>query len=217
MTTVIGIRSSDFAVLASDSRLTTVTDDGTIVGMQTTSASHPKIAAIGNYLIGTAGDVRAINILSYAFHPPQPPTNLTGKKLDEFFTTRFIPSLRECFDAHGYSTPIRDSSNHMAEQSSDMLVAINQHIYQVDNDYAWTVDTSGVFAIGTGCQYALGALSILCAEPPTTTNQARNVALKALAVAAKFDPHTGFPYQVFNQTGNAKKPKVTRGRTKSDG
>lgn len=204
MTTVIGIKGSDFTVLAADSRFTTLTDDGLIVGIQTTGASHPKIAAVGNYLIGTAGDVRAINILSHVFHPPQPPPSLAGKRLDEFMTAKFIPSLRECFDSHGYSTPVRDSSNHMAEQSSDLLVSINQHIYQIDNDYAWTVDSSGIFSIGTGCQYAIGALATLVSETPSTVNQARNLALKALAIAARFDPHTAFPYQVFSQTNRKK-------------
>lgn len=200
MTTVVGIKGSDFTVLASDSRFTSVTDDGLIVGMQTTGASHPKIASVGNYLIGTAGDVRAINILSHVFHPPQPPPSLVGKRLDEFITAKFIPALRECFDSHGYSTPVRESSNHMAEQSSDMIISINQNLYQIDNDYAWTVDASGLFAIGTGAQYALGALSVIVSETPSTVNQARNLALKAMAIAAKFDPHTAFPYQVFSQS-----------------
>jgi ATP-dependent protease HslVU (ClpYQ) peptidase subunit len=124
--------------------------------------------------------------------------------LDEFFTAKFIPALRECFDAQGYSTPVRDSSNHMAEQSSDILVSINQTIYQVDNDYAWSVDSSGIFSIGTGSAYALGALAILCSDTPTSAGQARNVALKALAIAAKYDPHTGYPYQVFTQSNKKK-------------
>lgn len=208
MTTVIGIKGQDFTVMAGDSRLTTLGEDGVVISVQTTGASHPKIATVGNYLIGTAGDVRAINILSYVFHPPQPPASLTGKRLDEFFTAKFIPALRECFDSHGYSTPVRDSSNHMAEQSSDILVSINQTIYQVDNDYAWSVDASGIFAIGTGSAHAMGAMAILCSDIPSSISQARNIALKALAVAAKFDPHTGIPYQVFSQTAKRKTDKT---------
>lgn len=207
MTTVVGIKGGEFTVLASDSRYTSITDDGLIIGVQTTGASHPKIAAVGNYLIGTAGDVRAINILSHVFHPPQPPVSLGGKRLDEFITAKFIPALRECFDSHGYSTPVRDSSNHMAEQSSDLLVSVNQHIYQIDNDYAWTVDSSGIYAIGTGSQYALGALAAIAPEQSISVSQARNIALKAMAVAAKFDPHTGFPYQVFSQVNKKKETK----------
>ena len=208
MTTVVGIKGSDFAVLAADSRLTSINDDGMVMSVQTAGASHPKIASVGNYLIGTAGDVRAINIISYVFHPPQPPPSLSGKRLDEFFTAKFIPALKECFDSHGYSMPVRETSNHLAEQSSDLLVAINRTIYQVENDYAWTVDVSGVFAIGSGSEYALGALSILCGEMPNTVVQAKNVALKALAVAAKHDPHTGFPYQAFTQIENKKVTKA---------
>lgn len=207
MTTVIGIKGSDFALLAADSRLTSLNDEGLAVSIQTAGASHPKVATVGNYLIGTAGDVRAINIISYVFHPPQPPPSLTGRRLDEFFTAKFIPSLKECFDAQGYSMPVRDSSSHLAEQSSDLLVAINQNIYQVENDYAWTSDVSGFHAIGSGSDFAIGALSVLCSDMPKTSVQAKGIALKALAVAAKHDPHTGFPYQAFVQTAKNNKPK----------
>lgn len=210
MTTVVGIKGNNFAVLAADSRLTSLNDEGLAVSIQTTGASHPKIASVGNYLIGTAGDVRAINIISYVFHPPQPPPTLTGRKLDEFFTAKFIPALKECFDAQGYSMPVRDSSSHLAEQSSDLLVAINQNIYQVENDYAWTVDVTGVYSIGSGSEFAIGALSVLCDTSPSTPLQAKSIALKALAIAAKHDPHTGFPYQAFIQTSNTVKGKTNR-------
>ena len=63
-------------------------------------------------------------------------------------------------------------------------------------------DATGVYAIGTGAQYALGALQ---ATIPLRVNgipqsTAKNLAIKALSIAAKFDPYTGAPYHTLTQT-----------------
>lgn len=198
MTTIIGIQGESYAVLCSDSRITSVDDDGYVSMIQTMRSGSSKIAQVGSYAIGVAGDLRAINLVSHILQPPQPAPSLRGKKLDAFITSKFIPSLRDCFDSNGYSPPPKDSSDHVAEHGSNLLLMVNATIYQIDHDYAWSSDSSGSYAIGTGCAYALGALNILCQKSPTLP-QAKNHALKAIATAAKYDPHTGHPYQVIVQ------------------
>jgi 20S proteasome alpha/beta subunit len=198
MTTVVGIQGDGFSILCSDSRISTVDDDGYVSYIQTLSPTMSKIAQIGPYLIGVAGDIRAINLVNYAFQPPAPPASVRGKKLDEFITVKFITSLRECFDSNGYSPPPKENADHIAQQGSSLIVSINKTIYQIDNDYAWTTDASGLYAIGTGAFYALGALNILCPKTPTLTQAKRHI-LKALSTAAKYDPHTGHPYQTYIQ------------------
>ena len=198
MTTIVGIQGDGFTILCSDSRISTVDDDGYVSYVQTLSPSMSKIAQVGPYLIGIAGDLRAINLINYAFQPPIPPAAMKGRKLDEFITLKFISSLRECFDSNGYSPPPKENSDHIASQGSSIIVSINKIIYQIDNDYAWTTDASGLYAIGTGSSYALGALNILCPKLPTLTQAKRHV-LKALSTASKYDPHTGHPYKTYVQ------------------
>lgn len=198
MTTIVGIQGDGFSILCSDSRISTVDDDGYVSYIQTLSPTMSKIAQVGPYLIGVAGDIRAINLVNYAFQPPVPPGTMKGKKLDEFITVKFISALRECFDSNGYSPPPKESSDHVAQQGSSMIVSVNKTIYQIDNDYAWTTDASGLYAIGTGAFYALGALNILCPKMPTLTQAKRHI-LKSLSTAAKYDPHTGQPYQTYIQ------------------
>ena len=125
MTTIIGIQGDSYAVICADSRVTEVDYDGTATQSISLKEIGFKIAQNGRYLMGVAGDVRAINILTHAFNPPTPPTILRGRKLDHFITTKFIPSLRQCFDIEGYSNPHTESSVHQAEQSSIIMVAIN--------------------------------------------------------------------------------------------
>ena len=200
MTTIIGIQGDGFCIVTSDTRISEVEEDsGMISQVVSLRESNGKIGFNGRYIFGAAGDLRAINILHHAFTPPNPAPSLKGKKLDQFITVKFIPSLRECFETHGYAMPDNSSKSHIAEHSSTVLVAINGVIYVVDGDYSWISDSNGIFAIGTGAQFALGAIFAVMPKGKISMSMARKIALKGISVAAKFDPYTGAPYQTMTQ------------------
>lgn len=199
MTTIVGIQGDGYAVVTTDSRISSVDESGFAYQITTLGTGSSKVATNGKYLLGAAGDVRAINILHHVFTPPTPAPSLKGKKLDAFITSKFVPALRRCFEDEGYALPERDSSHHMAEHDSTILVVINGMIYIIEGDYSWTSDSAGYYAIGTGAPYALGALQVLRGNKKPTPQQAKTIALKALAVTAKFDPHTGAPFNTFVQ------------------
>lgn len=200
MTTIIGIQGDGFCLVSADSRISELEGDkGLISQFFTLKEATAKIAANGRYILGAAGDLRAINILHHAFQPPAAPPSLKGKKLDQFVTVKFIPALRECLEAQGYAMPDRDEKKHMAEQSSTILMAVNGIIYIIDSDYSWISDAGGYFAIGTGSQFALGAMHAMAPKGKITLPVARKMALKAIATAARFDPYTGAPYQTLVQ------------------
>jgi ATP-dependent protease HslVU (ClpYQ) peptidase subunit len=195
MTTIVGLQGDNFAVVYVDSRISSSDSGGYISQISTLKEGCGKVAVNGKYLLGAAGDVRAINILHHVFQPPTPPINMRGKKLDQFFTAKFIPALRECFEQQGYAIPdIKEDKEHIAEQASTILVVIHGIIYVVDGDYSWTSDSSGMYALGSGSSYALGALQALATNRKLTIPQAKKLALKALSTAAKFDPYTGPPF-----------------------
>ena len=87
-------------------------------------------------------------------------------------------------------------------------MSVNGMIYIIDGDYSWMSDINGVYAIGTGAQYALGALQATIPARIGTIPwaTAKTLAIKALSIAAKFDPYTGAPYHTLTQ-GIEKKPK----------
>lgn len=199
MTTILGIQGETFALICVDSRISSFDSSGSAYQVNTLKEGSGKVAVNGKYLLGAAGDVRAINILHHVFQPPIPAVNLKGKKLDQFFTAKFIPSLRQCFENEGYAIPDKEDKEHMAEQASQILVVIHGSIYVVDGDYSWTSDSSGLYALGTGSSYALGALQALHSSTITTPQQAKKIALKAMAIAAKYDPYTGAPFHTFVQ------------------
>lgn len=205
MTTIIGIQGKDYALICSDSRISSMDSGGFASQISTLKETNNKVALNGRYLLGAAGDMRAINILHHVFQPPAPTPGLKGKKLDQFITSKFIPSLRVCFENQGYSVPeSNEDKAHIAEQGSDILVVLNGSIYIVEGDYSWTSDATGLYALGTGSHYALGALQVLMGKKNPTVSQARVIALKAIAVAAKYDPYTGSPFHCFVQDNSEK-------------
>jgi ATP-dependent protease HslVU (ClpYQ) peptidase subunit len=199
MTTIVGIQGDNFALICGDSQLSEIDDSGFITQVVTMRDGTGKVQYNGRYLIGVAGDARACNLLHHAFQPPTAPPNLKGRKLDQFFTVKFIPSMRECFEQYGYAMPDNDLKMHIAEMGSSIIVAVNGTLYTIDPDYSWYSDVNGIYAIGTGAQYAIGVLYALSRKIRPTVNTARQHAMKALAAAARFDPYTGSPYHVHIQ------------------
>jgi ATP-dependent protease HslVU (ClpYQ) peptidase subunit len=195
MTTILAYQGDGYAVVSVDSRVSSMDDSGFAFQITTLGEGSSKVAKNGKYLLGAAGDVRAINILHHVFQPPIPPPATKGKKLDQFMTVKFIPALRECFEKQGYAAPETENSTHIAEHSSTILVVLNGSIYVVEGDYSWTSDYNKIYGLGTGSSYALGAMNAMLASKKTITSaQAKSMTLKALRIASNYDPHTGPPF-----------------------
>lgn len=195
MTTILAFQGDGFAVVSVDSRISSMDDSGFAFQITTLGEGSSKVAKNGKYLLGAAGDVRAINILHHVFQPPPPPPGIKGKKLDHFMTTKFIPALRECFEKQGYAAPETDTSTHIAEHSSTILVVVHATIYVVEGDYSWTSDYNKIYGLGTGSSYALGAMNALVSSKKNlTSSQVKNMTLKALRIASMYDPYTGPPF-----------------------
>jgi len=200
MTTILGVQGEGFSVICTDSRISSMDESGFTSQIITLAKNSSKVAVNGKYLLGAAGDVRAINILHHVFVPPVPSPGLSGSKLDSFFTNKFVPTLRNTFEVQGYAAPERDNSSHIAEQGSTVICSVHGYIYVVDGDYSWTSDATGLYALGTGSAYGLGALSVLFNKKKELNPlQTKSLCLKAIAIAAKYDPHTGPPYYTYIQ------------------
>jgi ATP-dependent protease HslVU (ClpYQ) peptidase subunit len=202
MTTIVAYQGENYAAVGVDSRISSMDEGGFASQIMTLASGSSKVASNGKYLLGAAGDVRAINILHHAFTPPMPTVGMKGKKLDQFMTIKFIPALRECFEKQGYATsPESESAVHMAQHESTILVVVNANIYVVDGDYSWASDATGIYALGTGSAYALGAMHSMIGKDnkSLTPLQAKRYITKSLNIAAKFDPYTGSPFQTYVQ------------------
>jgi ATP-dependent protease HslVU (ClpYQ) peptidase subunit len=193
MTTIVAIQGPDWAAVGSDSR---VTDEGRIYTMP---KGYSKVSENRDYLLGAAGDMRAINILEHAFVPPHA-ADVEDKELDTFITIDFIPALRKCFEEHGYadgSMSKNDDSKDASSFGSSVLAIVNGTVYEIGEDYSWVKDSAGVYALGTGGDYVLGAVhAMLPAKGKLTADIACDILKKALAIAAKLDAGSSGPFNV---------------------
>jgi len=98
VTTIAAVQGENWAVVGYDSRVTEENEK-----IYTLPKDNGKLFKNGAYLIGVAGDMRAINLLSFVFKPPAITPTTYGVKLDKFMTAIFIPELKKCFEDNSYS------------------------------------------------------------------------------------------------------------------
>lgn len=209
MTTLVGIQGDGFAVVGADAAILSFDSSGSAYQRSVLPSGSAKLSVNEKYILGAAGDMRAINILQFVFQPPVPTVGTKGKRLDAFITAKFIPALRACFDQHGYSMPDgKDDKDHMSQHDSTIMVVVNSTIYLIDGDYSWTPEATGIYAAGTGAAYALGAIQAISDGKSMTPEKAKAAVLKGLNIAAKFDPNSGAPFHTFIQALD--KPKTAK-------
>jgi ATP-dependent protease HslVU (ClpYQ) peptidase subunit len=186
MTTIAAYQGSTWAVVAYDSK---VTEDSRIFTLPKESG---KVFQKGPYILGAAGDMRAVNLLAYTFKPPLPAKNeLEPAALDRFISTKFIPSLKACFEEASYSEK--------GEQDSTVLAVINGKVYEIGSNYEWCHDVSGLYALGSGSDYALGAMHAMKSIMRGGIVNARTVVKEAVSIACRLDSESGEPVYVLSQ------------------
>jgi ATP-dependent protease HslVU (ClpYQ) peptidase subunit len=194
MTTIIAMQGDGWAVVGADSR---ITDSNRLYTM---TKGAGKVVSNNDYLFAASGDLRAINIIEHAFNPPDA-TGYSGKDLDAFITTDFIPALRKCFQEQGYEeNDDKDSKEAAVEHGSSIIVAVNGVLYEISSDYSWLRDIAGLYANGSGGDYAIGAAhAMLPAKGKLTIELAKDICKEALGIAAKLDPSSSAPFIVHVQ------------------
>lgn len=193
MTTVLAVQGDGWAVVGFDSQVSDENGRMLLLGQ-----GSSKIAKNGPYLLGAAGDVRAINILAHAFNPPKPGP-LVGARLDRFITSKFVPELRSCFEDHGYAAR---EAKERATHGSVVLVIVNGAIYEIDEDYSWVRDASGIYAAGTGGDFALGAMHAFLGDESIASvgmDRTKKMIRESIAVGIKFDSGSGGQIHIMQQ------------------
>lgn len=170
MTTIIGMQFDWGCEIAADGR--------------TTSDGRPfnghymnKVTARGEYLLAAAGAGGACDWVTRAWKPPA----FKGGDTYEFITTVFTPSLFSSLTGKGFH-PFKDDDSSMV-----LIVAVNGDVYQIESDGTVMFDVNGIYGIGTGAAYAIGAI------------EAGAYIEEALHIAARYDIYTGEPFITYRQ------------------
>ena len=146
---------------------------------------HPdmvKIVERNKYLIGIAGRVIALQAIQNNWNPPA--LNATYKdSLYKFVITKIVPSLKMFIEDAKIFT---DKEKEVGELFS-VLIAIKGELFEIDEDYSVSRREDGVYAIGSGSEYALGAL------------MAGADMQSAMQIAASLDVNTHEPFIALHQ------------------
>lgn len=150
MTTIIGVEYDDHCLIMADSRVTD--DDGRVF-------SHPvmrKIANRGDVIIAGAGEVSPCDVAQNIWVPP---TVTVKDKKDpyKYMITKAMPSLRKCLTDNGYNFD-EPKDKTTGGTRFQFLIAVGGELFDVDEDLAVMKSDKGLYAIGSGGAYALGAL-----------------------------------------------------------
>lgn len=179
MTTLVGIQGKDFTVFAADSQITD--NDQRIISVQT-----PKIVSVGKYLLGVTGDSRPGDILAYNWNPPAYKNNYHPV---EFMGKKIIPSIYSAFKENGYEVDPK-------ETNFAYLLSFNAYLFSIGGDLSFNASEMGLFAAGSGGNYALGYLYSLEPKSYNKLLTAKVVAEKAVKIASVLDINTCPPIQL---------------------
>ena len=183
MTTVVGIQGHNWAVVGADTR---VVDDGRIFNLP---AGAGKIVRKPDYIIALAGDFRPAQIFSHQTKYPKPPAFTTVDALDKFVTQKFLPAIKDTYREVGF-VPLED-------EGAELLVAIHGTIYDIGSDWSWARDKRGIYGVGSGSPYAIGAAAAL--GVPKNPNEGMAYAKQALSIACGYDNNSGEPLTIYQQ------------------
>ena len=182
MTTIIACQTPAGVVLGADSQ---ITDGDRIIISPTT----PKIVKIGKYFLGVRGEARPGDILMYDWKPPlydgTDPVKFMGKKV--------IPSIIKAFKLGEYDFN-RDGA------MFGFLLVFAGNVFEIGSDMSISQNENGIYAIGSGSDYALGvltyALTFERGIETATIASVTDAIHSALTIAAKYDINTASPFQI---------------------
>ena len=186
MTCIVGIKHEDGIYIGGDSAVSTGDLVQTLV--------DPKVWKKGNFIIGSAGGLRALQIIKYKMKIPP----INGKKPTHYMITSFIDAMRKCLKQAGAAREDKKEE----EQDNQFLVGYKGHLYEIDGYYGVCEVGDEFIAIGSGTDYALGSLHTTKGLPPEERLN------KALEAAAYFSAGVQAPFHVIalpNKSATTKK------------
>lgn len=164
MTTIIMVEAEAGVKIAYDSLCS--------AGTHTFEIENRKVFPKGNMVFAVAGSLSDLVTVEAATFS-EPPTDPTVT--DRWVLCTLIPEIKKALTDAGRM----GDDEGKADIASLLLIVINGRVYDIDHDFAWTRRTDGIYTIGSGNEYARGALSA-GAEP-----------IEALRISAMHDSATG--------------------------
>jgi len=157
-------------------------DSASVSGWTSRVTRLPKVFRKGPFLIGYTTSFRMGQLLEHSLHVPA-----QGKERDDmrFMVTVFVEHVRQLLKDRGMA---KVEAN--AESGGQFLVGYNRRLYSVQTDFQVNEMADGFDAVGSGAEYALGALAALRGKPPAQRLK------RALQISSHFNMGVCAPFFV---------------------
>jgi ATP-dependent protease HslVU (ClpYQ) peptidase subunit len=152
----------------------------------------PKVFKVGQFGIGFVDSFRMGQILQYSWTPPLYKPTAAYKNLDKFMRTKFVESVKEAFQEHGYGK-FGSSAPEDGDEGGIFIITVqgSGRIFVMDSDYHIGEADVPYMSEGSGQQLALGSLySTGLIKTP------RKRVRMALEAAAKFNMSVRGPFTI---------------------
>ena len=179
MTTIVAVCKNGNVTMGADSQVTDNARPNRHPQMQ-------KITKNNGWLIAGSGDSQPCDILQHVFVPPVP-TVKERENLFRFMVLKFVPAMKECLDDYGWKEDKEDK-----DSGFNMLFAFDGEVFDIGNDFSVLLNDEGIYGVGSGSPFAMGALAAGASIE------------KALEIAANNDIYTSGPYQIVRQQKSIK-------------
>lgn len=175
MTCIVGIRTDEGALIAFDSRAS--------AGGEITSRRDLKGGVIDNRVaFGYTYSYRYGQILRH--HLKLPPVQ--GDE-HEWAIKTFVPAMRKALSEHGWLR-----LEQQREESGQCVIGIRNRVFVIESDHSVVDPYLDYCAIGSGREYAMGALTAIYEADPRMYAEAK--AELALAAAAQHNAFVAAPW-----------------------
>lgn len=145
-------------------------------------SGNPKLFRLGPFLIGFTSSWRMGQLIQHQLGD----VAIQTTEDDLTYLVRcFIEPVRACLKDHGYAM-VKENQ----ETGGYFLVAFNERIYKVQDDFSVLYDVKGLQCAGSGEYYAEAAMLALTALPPKKRIR------EALRIAAVLSPSVCAPFHI---------------------
>jgi ATP-dependent protease HslVU (ClpYQ) peptidase subunit len=156
-------------------------DSGAIAGYEYGITTYPKVFLKDSLAIGYTHSFRMAQIIQYLT-----PTVAHDEAYSDFeYTVQVVEKIRESLKAHGFT-----KLDNGQEEGGNFLIGYKRELYRVSSEFAVLTYDSPFWSVGSGSEYALGAMA---ASPKI--NPERRIT-QALDIAAQFCVHIKRPYAI---------------------
>lgn len=179
MTCIIGLKHNKKIYIGGDSCTT--------AGYETRAQPQKKVFRIGgaDILVGYCGSIRLAQIMQYVLTPPK-----ITSPIEKYLVCDFVPALRETLSEHGWLN--RENSTDRLNENARFIIGVEKQIFCIYEDFQVHSVKDNILTIGSGSEYALGAMFALSGVPP------KKRILAALSIAGQLTTSVCAPYYVLS-------------------